>query len=229
MVLYIGISGTLLSGKGTLENIILDNYNAYSSSTSEIARKATKKRLGREDILRQDIVETANALRKKKGPGILAEMALNHIATLDKKYDVIIIDGLRNPGEVKILRGLLGGYFSLIFVDAPRKLRYKRSVARGREGAASQTFEEFEAEDEKEMRSDNPWEINFEQCKMRANKSIENTGTVEELKKEVMTYIDSMIEETNLKGERDKKYGYAKSFMRKDSEKESGVTETQAE
>ena len=61
-----------------------------------------------------------------------------------------MITGIRSLGEAKALKAAGG---TLLYVDAPLEVRYKRVQARRRDNEAKLTLEEFQANEEKEMYS----------------------------------------------------------------------------
>ena len=82
-------------------------------------------------------------MRRKGGPGILAEMLLDRLDGKDA-----VIDSIRTPGEVEALRERED--FILIEVQAGMEARWQRAQSRGRTGDISdkETFfanEEIEA------------------------------------------------------------------------------------
>ena len=90
-----------------------------------------------------EAIEGGNELRRKGGPGILAEMLLDRLDGKDA-----VIDSIRTPGEVEALRERED--FILIEVQAGMEARWQRAQSRGRTGDISdkETFfanEEIEA------------------------------------------------------------------------------------
>ena len=88
-------------------------------------------------------------MREKFGPGILAERILNNLEN-DRNY---VIDSIRNPHEVEVLRRRSD--FALLALDADETIRLERSRKRGRENAL-QTLRQFIAEEARELDSNNP-------------------------------------------------------------------------
>ena len=150
MVIYIGLAGTILAGKGVVRELLTKKYNAYSFSLSDMLREEADRR-GIEKT-RQVLTDIADELRMKKGNGVLAEMALEKITKMKEHHDVVIMDSIRNPGEVEMLRTALKRHFFFIFIDAPIELRYQRSLERKREGEGGKTFMAFEVKDREEIR-----------------------------------------------------------------------------
>ena len=203
MVIYIGLSGTILAGKGVVREFLTKKYNAYSFSLSDMLREEADER-GIETT-RQVLTDIADELRLKKGNGVLAEMALEKISKMKQHNDVVVIDSIRNPGEVEMLRTALKRHFFLIFVDAPIELRYQRSLERKREGEGGNTFLEFEAKDREEIRGRSDrlivderghhgemidYGVNLGACKRKANKVLINDGAIQELERKAVEAVD---------------------------------------
>lgn len=212
--MYVGLSGTILAGKGMVRELLAKRYNAYSLSLSDMLREEADRR-GIEKT-RQSLVDIADELRLKRGNGILAEMALEKIAKLEPKrpYHVVIIDSIRNPGEVEMLRTALKRHFFLLFIDAPIETRYERSLIRRREGEGGKTFLEFELKDREEMRGRPDrlivdeqshhgeiidYGVNLGACRRKANKIIINDRTPAELETKVVEAVEQRMKSLNEK------------------------------
>jgi dephospho-CoA kinase len=94
---------------------------------------------------RENLIRIGTRLRRQGGAGVLAEMLLPQLRPRS------VVDSIRNPGEVAVLRQLPG--FVLVGVDAPDELRFRRSVERGRAGDAT-TLDEFREREREENTSD---------------------------------------------------------------------------
>jgi len=175
----IGITGTLASGKTSVKDFFLSRFSSsYFVSLSEIIKEELLKE-GKE-LKRENFVEKGNELRRKYGNHVLAEVAT---LTLPKEIEncIVIIDGIRNPGEVEYLREKFGKDFVLIGVDAPRELRFKRMLERRKEGDP-QTYQEFLEMDERDMGKNQPeYGQNAEACLKLADYLIINDKSLEDL------------------------------------------------
>jgi dephospho-CoA kinase len=108
-------------------------------SLSDVVRdEATRRGL---DHTRDALIEMGVRLRTEGGTGALAERILPRLGRR------AVVDSIRNPGEVAVLRRL--PRFFLVGVDAPQALRFDRSVRRGRLGDGA-TLEEFAAKEARE-------------------------------------------------------------------------------
>ncbi|MFZ2206943.1 MAG: AAA family ATPase [Microgenomates group bacterium] len=123
----IGIVGPLACGKGVVADYLIKNYGYTSFSLSFIVHDEVRKR----GIMRFDrtvLQDIGDELRKKEGDGVLAKRAMLLLAS-DKKQK-IIIEGIRNPGEVEYLRTIPG--FFLVAVDSLQEVRFRRVIERGK-------------------------------------------------------------------------------------------------
>jgi dephospho-CoA kinase len=94
------------------------------------------------DILGKLMLE----LRKKNGPGAVAELLTESIKNSQSK--VIIVDGVRSTTEIEVLRNV--GSVKLLSVEATADIRYKFLSSRGRSDDPI-TREKFEERDNREL------------------------------------------------------------------------------
>lgn len=140
---YIGLTGPNASGKGEVAAYLEQAHGYHCRSLSDVIRKEARRR-GQEPV-RGVLIPLGNELRAKHGPGALAELIL---PDLDPPA---LIDSIRNPVEVEILRGLQG--FVLLAVAAPEEVRFERSLARARPGDP-QTRAEYREREAQENSTD---------------------------------------------------------------------------
>ena len=112
-------------------------------------------------------------MRRKGGPGILAEMLLER---LDEKNAVI--DSIRTPGEVEALRK--SEDFILIEVQAGMEARWHRAQSRGRTGDISDKETFFANEDKEAVAKDESGQALNATAEM-ADLILINDGSIEEL------------------------------------------------
>jgi dephospho-CoA kinase len=86
----------------------------------------------------------------KYGGGILVERAIDRYHNSIRNYAGVAISGIRSLGELKAIKALGG---TMVFVDAPFDIRYKRMVDRQRDAESQITIEEFKAREESELSS----------------------------------------------------------------------------
>lgn len=123
--IYLGIVGPIAAGKGVVTEYLSHKYGFISFSLSSIVHEELRRR-GIKKFDRATLQNIGNELRAKYGNQVLAERALNILNHNGIKK--MIIEGIRNPGEVKLLKKLSNFY--LIAVTAKKHVRYKRLVSR---------------------------------------------------------------------------------------------------
>lgn len=151
--MIIGLSGTFASGKDTLAHHLVQKHNFLHVSTGDMVRAVAESQYG--NIERPTLVKTANELRDKRGPGVLAELAMERYHELKDEYSGVVISGVRSLGEANIIQ-TKGGI--ILFVDSPIETRYKRIKSRHRDNEELLSFEDFVRSEELESNSthDNP-------------------------------------------------------------------------
>ena len=169
--MIIGLTGKNGAGKTAVCDYLRKRGFEYASLSDAIR---TEIRRRGEEVTREKLIEVGTELREQGGAGILAERIL---ADLEAEHNYVI-DSIRNPAEVAALRRRPD--FTLFALDAVAKIRFERSLSRAREHAAT-TFEQFMAEEERELASDNPAAQQLLATLALADVTIANNGTVEEL------------------------------------------------
>lgn len=147
--MIIGLSGTFASGKDTLAHHLVQKHNFLHVSTGDMVRAVAEAKYG--NIERPTLVKTANELRETRGPGVLAELAIERYNELKDQYAGVVISGVRSLGEANIIQAKAG---IIVFVDSPIEIRYQRIKNRHRSNEQLLTFEQFKASEE--LESTNP-------------------------------------------------------------------------
>jgi dephospho-CoA kinase len=176
----IGLTGTIGAGKKTVKGIIEKKFNCYSVTLSDIIKAEIERRKG--TLNRSTLQNMGNELRKKYGSHILAMLAVEY---LPKQKEIIVIDGIRNPGEVEYLKKKYGENFKLLAVDASPEIRFERLVKRGGK-KDPKTWEEFLEVDKRDRGLDEPpFGQQTERCLQLADFSVANEENLEELERKV--------------------------------------------
>jgi len=181
--LIIGITGTLGAGKGTIVDYLKEkgfkHYSAREYITQEIKRRGMP-------VNRDSMVIVGNDLREKYGPSHVAEALYEQAA---EEGGSCILESLRTPGEIEALRKK--GNFHLFAIDADPKLRYERILLRKTETDRI-SFEEFLANEKREMESDDPNKLNLSKTKEMANFVFDNSRTFNDLYEQVDKVLDKI-------------------------------------
>jgi dephospho-CoA kinase len=170
--MVVGLTGPNAAGKGEVA-AYLRGLGFAVHSLSDVVREEAVARGWPPD--REHLILTGNDLRRAGGPGILAERILPRIEGRD------VVDSIRNPAEVAVLRRVPG--FLLLGVDAPALVRFERSLARSRPGDPA-TFEAF-LERERQENSSDPGAQQLRATLLLADRVVRNEGTLAALKSEV--------------------------------------------
>lgn len=135
-------------------------------------------------VNRDSMVTVANELRATHSPAYIIEQ-LYHQAKVTWKN--AIIESIRAIGEVESLKGKENFHF--FAVDADTKIRYERIVLRWSE-TDKISYEEFIANEQREMNNTDPTKQNIAACMQLADYSFTNNWTFEELYGEIETVIN---------------------------------------
>ncbi|HEX2792496.1 MAG TPA: AAA family ATPase [Candidatus Paceibacterota bacterium] len=174
--MIIGLTGTIGAGKGTVVEYLKETKGfAHYSVRDFLMEELDSRGLSRD---RDNLREVANALRLTHSPSYLIELA--YARAVEKGGDALI-ESVRAIGEAEFLRA--NGAF-LLAVDADRKLRYERIHARG-SSTDHVDFDTWVAQEEKELASTEPNEMNVIGVMHVADYRIENDGSLEELHEKV--------------------------------------------
>lgn len=170
--MILGITGTVGAGKGTVVDYLVKQHGFVHHSVRAFLLEEIRARGLPED--RSAMRDVANELRQKHHPAHVIETL--HGRAQEHGKDAIV-ESVRTVGEAEFLKAV-GAY--IIAVDADRKLRYDRVVARG-SSTDQLSFDQFVHEEDREMRSTEPWDMNIFAVMQMADYTLTNDGTPEEL------------------------------------------------
>lgn len=145
-----GFSGTNGAGKDTVADMLKERHKYYVASASEMLAEELRERGLPVDRVHKSRLSAE--WRRKYGMDAIVDRAYVHYQAHKDKYEGMVVGSLRHPGEADRIHELGG---KMIWVDADPKVRYKRVTAdahaRGRPEEDDKTFEEFLADQEREM------------------------------------------------------------------------------
>lgn len=177
MPLIVGLTGPNAAGKGEAARWLAERGFAVHSLSDIVRERALA--LGR-DLGRASLIETGQAMRREQGPGVLARLLVARLS------DRSVVDSIRHPAEVEVLREQPG--FRLLGVDAPAETRWRRAVARGREGDVPDqaTF----AARERQENGTSPEQQQLSRTLALADRVVVNDGSLEQFRSAVTAVIE---------------------------------------
>lgn len=179
--MIIGVTGTLGAGKGTVVEYLktrgFRHYSVRDFLTDEIVNR-------RMTVNRDSMVIVANDLRARFGSSYIIQQ-LYEKAEADEGDAVI--ESLRAVGEVEALKKK--DEFILFAVDADIQTRYSRITERG-SSTDDVSFDEFVANEEREMRNTDPSKGNIKACMEMADYTFKNDWTIDELHRKVTSALE---------------------------------------
>ena len=177
--MVIGLTGTNGAGKTVAAEHLRSIGFVYHSLSDEIRTELE----GQDrELTRENLIAMGNQLRADYGPTVLAERVKERLRP-DRHY---VVDSIRNPHEVRVLRST--GNFCLLHLDAPRDLRYERVCKRGGPRVPA-SFDEFVAQEEREVDSEDSRHQQLRACYEMANEELLNEGSLDELR----ASLDSLV------------------------------------
>jgi len=147
----VGIAGTNGAGKDELGKLLAERCGYHFYSVTELLREELRRQGKR--VIRENTSALSKEWRNESGDdGIMFTKAIEkYFAEKDEKgYVGVALVSLRHPGESKAIHDH-GGV--VVWVDADQYSRYQRvrSVNRGRAEEDQVTFEQFQADEAREM------------------------------------------------------------------------------
>jgi dephospho-CoA kinase len=147
----IGISGTNGSGKDTVGQILVEQFNYVFISVTDLLRQEARRRNLPAD---RNTLRTISAeWRRQSGLGVLVDKA-TEVFSQQTSLGKLALASLRNHGEVDRVHEL-GGI--VLWLDAQPRLRYDRiqanAATRDRAAEDQRTFDQFLADEQVEMQA----------------------------------------------------------------------------
>jgi len=170
--LVLGLTGANAAGKGEVAAHLRRLGFAIHSLSDVVRESAAARGLPPE---REHLIRVGNLLREEGGAGVLARRILSRLGRRD------VVDSIRNPAEVEVLRRSEG--FVLIGIRAPVALRFRRSTERGRPGDPA-TLEEFHHREAQEN-SEDPTAQRLAATFELADRLLDNDAGLDELHRRV--------------------------------------------
>ena len=180
--MVIGLTGRNGSGKGVVANLIKNKGFEYYSLSDVLRNEIKNQNL---DVTRENLIKMGRKLRQEHGAGVLAKKIVSQLQP-QKKY---IIDSIRHPEEVKILREKMG--LKLICVSADQKTRFERCKMRKRESDPT-NLEDFIRLENKELKNKENSAQQLIATEELADKIVKNDGSLEDLQKQLDRVLNEL-------------------------------------
>lgn len=188
MVKVIGLTGTIGSGKYVVRDYLKQKFSCFYVKVSDVIRNEMEKRRGKLD--RKTLQDSGDEMRKKYGNQVLAKVSIDY---LPRDKQLIVIDGIRNPGEIDYLKRSFGKDFILIAVDSLPELRFERLKQRNRIDDPK-TWEEFLEIDARDQGVGQPeYGQQVRKCMEKADYSIKNDGSLEEFQIKIGEVVQKIL------------------------------------
>jgi len=190
----------------TTETIVIAFTGAFGSGCTESAKRLRDERgfkyvalsaplralwlkeHGSSDPQRYDLQKLGDQLRKDKGLGSLVDMALSDLGSSEKR---IVVDGIRNLGEIARLRDVYGYRFTLFSILSSPDARWGR--IRSKYTDKRLTRNDFDDDDERDRDEETPHGQQVELCLDKADILINNQDSLPDFQKKVLDYTDLIL------------------------------------
>lgn len=172
--LIIALVGRICAGKGVTSEYMAQKYGAAVLSFSDPMREMLK--ILHQDVNRVNLQKFSLAIRQHFGEEAFSIMIKGQ--ALDRSENIIVLDPIRRPADIVAFDS--GSSFVLVALKRDDGARYQSMVTRNREKSDSDvTREKFNELDNAET------EIYINDLAAKADYTIENSGTIEDLYKKV--------------------------------------------
>jgi dephospho-CoA kinase len=184
-VLIIGLSSLPGGGKDYIADILTKKYGFYKISPGDIIREKLS-RMKKGKISREEQQKLQDILRKRYGKDYVMELCLKRIKSIKK--DRIAIAGIRFPNDIRFFKRQKDIRFYNIFVYAPVKIRFKRTMDRKRIDAPA-SYKEFLKGDRNERKI-----FNLKETEKLSDFKLENSENESvELEKKIKNIIEKTM------------------------------------
>lgn len=185
--LLLGITGAFGSGKSSASAFFAARGFTKIRLSQYLEEEIGERHQG--TITRKLLQDTANKLREHYGPGFLAKKALEQIER--ERLNRVVIDGLRNMGEVESL--CVNPHFLLLAIVADRSVRFERLEKNPRREKL--TLESFAKLDYRDLGvGEKDTGLQTGMCIALADVFVENNGSEAAFEKKLTQYLEEKTE-----------------------------------
>jgi deoxycytidylate deaminase/dephospho-CoA kinase len=189
--LVIGLTGAFGSGCTTTAKLLRDERAFSVAKLSDPLKQIYKKKNGkRKDASRQDLQSLGDNLREKKSEGALIDLCLAKLRKGGSLPENIVVDGIRNLGEVDRLTELFGYKFTLIGILASSSARWGRIGSTYTDRGLTQL--DFNEDDSRDSNEETRYGQQVALCLDKADILIDNSEavTAADFKQKTLAHVD---------------------------------------
>jgi deoxycytidylate deaminase len=185
-----GFTGAFGSGCTTAAKHLRDERGFKLVPLSGPLRAQWSKEHGNVDPQRFDLQKLGDKLRRDHGTGILIDRSLEECGESDKR---IVVDGIRNLGEIAKLRDIFGYRFTLFSILSSPDARWSRISSKYTDEKL--TRGDFEDDDERDRDEDTVHGQQVELCLDKADILLNNQDDVSlsDYKRKILEYADLVL------------------------------------
>jgi deoxycytidylate deaminase/dephospho-CoA kinase len=187
--IVVGFTGAFGSGCTEASKHLRDERGFKYLALSSALRSLWAKEHGSEPQ-RFDLQKLGDQLRQEKGLAILVEMGLAECREQDQR---IVIDGIRNLGEIDRLRNIFGYRFTLFSILSNPDARWTRISSKYTDKGLRR--EDFVDDDERDRNEEIEYGQQVEVCLDKADILVNNQDSVSlaDFKKKILSYADLVL------------------------------------
>jgi deoxycytidylate deaminase/dephospho-CoA kinase len=187
MNLVIGFTGAFGSGCSTACGYLRHERGFTMIALSDPLKAIWEKRTSNRNYTREDLQKLGDEIRKEQGPGAVVKLAFEGVPQ-DYEHP-IVVDGIRNVGEIEALRDRFGYAFSLIAVLARRDDRWDR-IGQSAYLDKSLGKSDFDDDDLRDWDEDTTYGQQVNLCVDKADILIDNQEALKGFKAKVLKFVD---------------------------------------
>ena len=188
--IVIGFTGAFGSGCTEAAKHLRDERAFRFLPLSASLRALWTKEHGTQQPARFDLQKLGDRLRQERALGVLVDTALDDCSDSDKR---VVIDGVRNLGEISRLRDIFGYRFTLVSVLSSPDARWGR--IRSKYTDEGLTRSDFDDDDERDRNEETKYGQQVELCLDKADILVNNQIEVPlpDFQKKILDYADLVL------------------------------------
>jgi deoxycytidylate deaminase/dephospho-CoA kinase len=188
--IVIGFTGAFGSGCTEAAKHLRDERGFRYIALSDSLRSLWAKEHGSDEPKRLDLQKLGDKFRQEKGLGVLADLAMSECKDSDKR---IVLDGIRNLGEISRLRDIFGYRFTLFSVLSSPDARWSRISTKYTDKGLKR--DDFDDDDLRDRNEETNYGQQVELCLDKADILINNQDSVSlvDFKRKILDYADLVL------------------------------------